>query len=129
MRVAFAGVRFSGRQWRPKMAGDLNFLLRLRLSLTRHYAPTVARMATRNIYGAAINISDAAKIKEMLINISEVLSWLYCIYVNHNSCDVCDTFDIARNVANRSRSKGAFIVFLINHVDAQHVMNGHSTLK
>ena len=44
------------------------------------------------------NILDAAKINGMLINISEVLSWLYCIYVNHKSC-VCDMFDIARNVA------------------------------
>ena len=44
------------------------------------------------------NILDAAKINGMLINISEVLSWLYSIYVNHKSC-VCDTFDIARNVA------------------------------
>ena len=41
---------------------------------------------------------DASLINGMLINISEVLSWLYRIYVNHKSC-VCDTFDIARNVA------------------------------
>ena len=35
---------------------------------------------------------------EMLINISEVSSRLYHIYVNHKSC-VCDMFDIAMNVA------------------------------
>ena len=49
-------------------------------------------------YLRSCNISDEAKIKEMLINISEVLSWLYCIYVNHKSC-VYDTFDIVRNFA------------------------------
>ena len=44
------------------------------------------------------NILDEAKINRMLINISEVLSWLYRIYVNCKSC-VCDMFDIARNAA------------------------------
>ena len=49
-------------------------------------------------YLRSCNILDPAKINGMLINISEVLSWLYRISVNHKSC-VCDTFDIARNVA------------------------------
>ena len=41
--------------------------------------------------------SKRSLIKEMLINRSIVLA-TYCIYVNHKSC-VCETFDIARNVA------------------------------
>ena len=42
-------------------------------------------------YLRSCNILDAAKINGMLINISEVLSWLYRIYVNHKSCvrDYC----------------------------------------
>ena len=49
-------------------------------------------------YLRSCNILDTTKINGMLINISEVLFWLYRIYVNYKSC-VCDTFDIARNVA------------------------------
>ena len=48
-------------------------------------------------YLRSCNILDAAKINRMLINISEVLSWLYRFMLTINC--VCDTFDIARNVA------------------------------
>ena len=51
-----------------------------------------------SIYLRSHIILDPAKINGMLINISEVLSWLYRIYVNHKE-RFCDTFDIARNVA------------------------------
>ena len=83
-----AGVRFNGR---PVANGAQNWLRAT--SIFDYSSPH-----GESKYLRSCNILDPAQINGMLINISEVLSWLYRIYVNHKSC-VCDTFDIARNVA------------------------------
>ena len=80
-----AGVRFSGR---PVANGAQQWL---RATSIFYYSSPHGDLK----YLRSCNILDPAKINGMLINISEVLS---LVYINHTSC-VCDTFDIARNVA------------------------------
>ena len=84
------GVRFSGR---PVANGTQKWL----------WATLIFDYSGPNgdsTYLRSFNILDATKMNGILINISEVLSWLYRIYVNHKSC-VCDTLGIARNVAKQ----------------------------
>ena len=79
-----AGVRFSGR---PVVNGARKWV---RATYFFYYSSPHGDSK----YLRSCNILDAAK-----INISEVLSWLYRIYVSQDKSCVCDTFGIARNVA------------------------------
>ena len=89
--VTAAEVRFSGRL----VANGAQKLLRATIF---YYSGLYGNSK----YLRSCNILDAAKINGMLINISEVLSWLHrltVLTINRVFACVCDTFDIARNVA------------------------------